>query len=220
MPGFPFPDCVDPSQVPSNAEFCPWGWTPSTVEFGQRHEWVVRAPRTEVVAAVNNRRFSVELEREFGCELQNTAIIESVSELQAAFDLLSTDRWVIKAEYGMSARERILGRGRQLSDAQQNWVARRLQGGNAVILEPWVDIIEEAGLQFTLPEDRDRPVRLEGITPLITDDSGTYRGSRFDANESGDAAWRAAVDTATRAAERIRDRGYFGPLGIDAARYL
>jgi hypothetical protein len=64
---------------------------------------------------------------------------------------------------------------------------------------------------------------LIGVTQLHCNERGQYRGSWFTEplNAKGDISsdWQAAVDWALRAAERLQDRGYFGPLGIDAMRY-
>jgi hypothetical protein len=56
----------------------------------------------------------------------------------------------------------------------------------------------------------------------LTDRLGTYRGSRFRGEccqlaRSGE--FTAVLDIVTRAARRIQQLGYFGPLGIDAMRY-
>lgn len=213
-----------PADVPSGMEFRPWGWSQPAIDFATQQGWNARAPSIDLVRRANSRRFSIELETEFGTGLDGAAVIRSPAELERALAALSAERWVVKAEFGMSARERILGRGRQLTEPQRNWVAKRLQGDAVVVLEPWVEIIAEAGLQFTLPVSADEPIRLEGVTPLLTDAQGAYRGSRFDDETPGSSEtpgiWpQPAVDVALRAAERIRSLGYFGPLGIDAAQY-
>jgi hypothetical protein len=64
---------------------------------------------------------------------------------------------------------------------------------------------------------------LEGITGLLTDAQGTYRGSRL----FGDAEIPPAnvspsniLQVVERAARHVQERGYFGPLGIDVMQYL
>ncbi len=128
--------------------------------------------------------------------------------------------WVVKANFGMSARERILGRGSAPAPQAVQWVERQLAENEAVFFEPWVERIEEFGFQFTIPPAGE-PV-LEGITPLLTDSRGTYRGSRLrgaiDQLGSHDES-AEVLQTVTRAAQRVQQLGYFGPLGIDAMRY-
>jgi len=50
----------------------------------------------------------------------------------------------------MSARERILGQG-PVTAADQNWLRRRIDLYGAVFFEPWVERIEEAGIQIEIP---------------------------------------------------------------------
>jgi len=197
----------------------PWGWSPPVIDWAKRHAVVCDAPPLQVVREVNSRRFSVQREREAGCALPGTRIVTSVHEMQGAVRELpaGTNRWVVKAEWGMAARERMLGASRKPSAAVVNWAGKRFRAGQSLIVEPWVDVLEEAGLQFTVPR-RGEPV-LEGITSLLTDSTGVYRGSRFDDDASLQDRWAEAVDVAVAAVERIQSRGYFGPVGIDAVRY-
>ncbi len=83
--------------------------------------------------------------------------------------------WVIKANFGMSARERILGRGGQPRPQDLKWARRRLERGEPIFFEPWVEAIAEFGCQFSLPPTG--PPQLEGVTGLLTDSRGAYRGS-------------------------------------------
>lgn len=194
----------------------PWGWSAPALDWARRCGVAADAPPLDVVRRANSRRFSVELEREFGVALPGTQILEHPGELQAALRTLPAERWLLKAEFGMSARERLSGRG-EPQVAVENWFRRKLRENQAVILEPWVDVVEEAGLQFEIPKAG--PPMLAGVTPLITDDAGVYRGSRFDDDAALPERWADAVAAATLAAERIQSLGYFGPLGIDAARF-
>jgi hypothetical protein len=117
----------------------------------------------------------------------------------------------------MSARERIVVRG---APRQQDlsWGRRRLERGEPTFFEPWVEAIAEYGCQFTVPP-AGAPT-LEGITGLLTDAQGTYRGSRlFGAKETSSILPRDVRQLVERAAERIQQAGYFGPLGIDVMQY-
>jgi hypothetical protein len=207
------------SDVPAGTELCPWGWTDALRTRAERWHWIWRAPPQHAVREANSRAFSVELEREWGCGLSGACVLADPAELPAALSRLPPEagRWVLKAEFGMSARERLLGAGRDLTNETRAWLAKRLAGG-AVVLEPCVEIVEEIGLQFDVPEGGGEP-RLLGITPLLTDSKGAYRGSRFHAGPLLEHEWSEAVSTCRRAAERLKALGYFGPLGFDAARY-
>src|SRR5690606_24246848 len=148
-------------------ELCPWGWTDELREWGRRNGLNCPAPPQPSVRAVNSRRFSFSLEQELGYGLPGAARIESEAELtKALHDCLAvSDRWLIKAEFGMSARERTLSQGSQVPEQAHRWLSRRLQTGGAVFLEPWVERIEEVGLQFSVPATG--PPQFLGATPLL-----------------------------------------------------
>ena len=120
----------------------------------------------------------------------------------------------------MSARERILGRG-SAKEADKNWVLRRLNQHGAVFFEPWVDRVEELGIQIDVPQNG--PPQLLGLLPMIVDERGQYAGSWFAGYESRLLAnrdlWEKATTTALSAAVHVQSLGYFGPLGIDAMLY-
>jgi hypothetical protein len=125
--------------------------------------------------------------------------------------------WLLKANFGMSGREAIRGRGTKLDNKTGNWAARRLAGGGPIFFERLVERVAEAGIQIEIP--RDGPPFLVGVTPLLVDRSGAYRGSRFGCPASEIEGWQPAVETALRAAQMLHREGYFGPLGIDAMQY-
>ncbi len=218
--GLSRPHCLKPDEpILRPVQLCPWGWTSAAVATASRRNVAVDVPPLDIVRTVNSRRFSMALEAEWNIGLAESALITSEADLKTVLQRLPADitSWLLKAEFGMAGRERFSGEGNHLADATARWVRKRLRNQEAVIFEPRVDIIAETGLQLTVPKTG--PPVLEGITPLLTDRSGTYRGSRFDNDPALQTEWAEAVAVAMRAAERIQSLGYFGPLGIDAAQY-
>lgn len=210
---------TDESQIAVPVQLCPWGWTEDIRRWAHRNGWTISAPRQSAVRQLNARSFSFRLEREWAVGLPGAVEIHALDEFVDALQRLPghEDRWILKAEFGMSAREQLRGRGQPPTEAALNWTRRRLQSDGRIYLEPRLDRLEEAGLQFTIPETG--PPRLEGITPLLADSDGTYRGNRFSADSETEQHWQPAVEVGLRAAECARQLGYFGPLGIDAMRY-
>ncbi len=208
---------ADDLDVP--VEACPWGWTDDIRRQCERNDWKFAAPPQEVIGEVNSRRFSLELEQSWGIGLEGAAVIHNVDELRAAVERMpaSVDRWVVKAEFGMSARERVLGRGRELDEQTVNWLRNRTGANEVAVIEPWVERIEEAGLQFTVPWSG-VPV-FEGVAQLLSDSTGQYRGSRFAQDVETELRWMPAIETGMRVARLLKQMGYFGPLGIDAMRF-
>ncbi|MBT4864608.1 MAG: hypothetical protein HON53_05715 [Planctomycetaceae bacterium] len=210
---------VNAADVDVPVEACPWGWTDDIRKQCEGNGWKFAAPPQEVIGEVNSRRFSLELERSWGIGLEGAAVIRNVDELRAAIERMPAhvDRWVVKAEFGMSARERILGRGRELDEQTVNWLRNRTGADEVAVIEPWVERLEEAGLQFTVPWSG-VPV-FEGIAVLLCDSAGQYRGSRFAQDVETELRWMPAIETGMRVARFLKQLGYFGPLGIDAMRF-
>lgn len=211
------------SPTAQSLEFVPWGWTAKLRKWAdiwvKRSGWHYRAPVQAAVRQANSRRFSFALEREWNIGLGRACEIRSPADLETAVATLPEGgaRWVVKSEFGMSARERILGSGRIISQQSRNWIESRIGAGVALIFEPWVERVAEAGLQFTIPEAGE-PI-LEGVTPLHCDANGQYRGSRFAEDRTLMDHWGEAIEFGTKAAVRAQQLGYFGPMGIDAMCY-
>ena len=208
--------------VPAGTALRPWGWSSDVKSWGPPNGWRCDCPDTAVVATANSREFSSSLEREWNVGLPHARTVRSLPEFHDAVDraMQQSAAWVVKANFGMSARQRVLGRGSPPSPQATQWVRKQLAQNAAVYFEPWVERVEELGLQFTIPPTGE-PI-LEGITPLLTDSLGTYRGSRLDRTSCQHATVdeiAEALETATHAAQRIQQLGYFGPLGIDAMLY-
>lgn len=198
-----------------------WGWSESSRRLTEELALPINAPPVDVVRRVNRRSFRLELEREFGVALPGSQLILGIGDLEDALARIEppVDRWVLKADFGMSARERFLGRGSVPTTQAKHWLRRRIDRDGSAVFEPWVDRIEEAGLQFTVRPPTEGSPRFEGITPLLVDDFGRYRGSRFGVPPNVEADWTDAIATGHRVATRLADLGYFGPLGIDSCRY-
>lgn len=206
------------SDVLQQAQFQPWGWSPAVRRFAQQSGASIEAPAHDAVVRANSRRFSLELEHRWNCGLPRATPIRSQLDLESALRTVATgERWVLKAEFGSAARERIVCHGHLLSAAQTRWIGKRLAAGDWLCFEPWVERVEEAGLQWTIPTSG--PPRLVGLTLLLTDLYGQYRGSRFGLTAESIARWQPAINVARQAVAEIQKLGYFGPVGIDAMRY-
>lgn len=209
------------AELPRGTEWqlVPWGWTAELATWGRARGWHCDSPPENVVRQVNSRIFRWELEAELGVALPGSAVLRNADEVVAhlAGDPQAETGWVLKANYGMSGRERVLGRGRELKMPILNWIRKRCGVSAGVVYEPWLERVAEAGLQWEIP-----PVglpKLLGITPLLTDSAGVYRGSRLCCSEAESAKWQPAVEMTRAVAQRLQQLGYFGPVGIDAMLY-
>ncbi len=204
-------------------ELVPWGWSPRSRMLGSR----TSQPSDEAVRLGNSRNWSFELEQQLGVALPGAVRVERIEEIADVVrrsasqfgEAESEHAWVIKANFGMAARERVLGRGPTLTITNERWLQRRLQSEGAVFFEPWLRRRAEVGIQWTLPKAGHGQPELQGVTPLLTDKQGGYRGSEFSLDATVPTEWQREVEVTQQAALRLQQLGYFGPLGIDAAIY-
>lgn len=214
-------DLSSVAEVPR--EVVPWGWSAWTRALSS----AIVLPSNSAVTEGNSREWSFAIEQELGVALPGSARLARLDDFpdvvrRSASELgepIADHGWVIKANFGMAARERLLGRGLTLTLAQQSWLSRRLATDGAVFFEPWLRRRAEVGIQWTLPPLGLGEPKLEGITPLQCDSQGGYRGSEFSLDTSIPSEWQCAVEVCEQAAKRLQTLGYSGPLGIDSAIY-
>ncbi len=197
-------------------ELVPWGWTEEILAWGRASGWRLSAPPIPVVEWANSRQTSHDLEHLWGMEAPGSGCCRNADELKALLRTLPAEAsWVLKAEFGMSGRERVLGRGDTLSEPQRNWVEHRFQRGDTLFFEPWLP--REAEQSFHYQLDPVDGVTYLGATHLLTDPRGRYLANRPLAE--GETPWPESLRGTRRAAEYLASRGYFGPLSIDSMQY-
>lgn len=220
-PGIPLSASVrfiaDWREVETHVELVPWGWTDDLLLTARVKRWRHPDIDPSVVKWANSRQTSAEMETALGCGLPGAKACRSLDEVAAAITALPEPRrWVIKAEFGMSGRERQVGQG-PLTTPATNWITRRLATEGVVFFEPWVERLDEVGILFDVPADG--APQLVGVAPMLIAPGGHYRGSWFAPPVTEFPWWTDAVTIATNAARELQARGYVGPLGIDAMHY-
>ncbi|MCG6154443.1 hypothetical protein [Rubinisphaera margarita] len=202
-------------------DFIPWGWTEGMVLRAESLGLSCSPPSLDAVRWLNARGTSFELEQTFEVAPPGCRRIGSIAELEehlTSFDAEAA--WVIKAEFGMSGRERILGRGTNLQLIDQGWLQRRLTGSGRVYFEPWFDRLEEMSFHYEIAPDG--VVRFLGATRLQCDDCGRYQSNQhvdFEGSPDLKSEWAVSRTTTEACAKRAAERSYFGPLSIDSMRY-
>ncbi len=203
--------------VPRGTECLPWGWTDDVRRLCDARGWRRNDSPDATVRIGNSRRFSAGLEREWKVGLDGAREIATMTEFADKLAVLGpAARWVVKAEFGMSGRERILGCC-DPTPTDLNWVAKRIAADGVVFLEPWVERLDEVGIQIEVPQTG--LPQLIGLVPMLVDKRGQYAGSWFALPDHDESTWKPAVQVALDAAQRLQETGYIGPLGIDAMRY-
>lgn len=102
-------------------ELVPWGVTDSLQTLADHRGWKWDHTDTKIVMRLNDRLGSFAWEQASGTLPIGAAMIESEEALSEALINLPTSRWIIKARFGMSTRERIVGSTGKLSDSQRGW---------------------------------------------------------------------------------------------------
>lgn len=203
--------------VESIVEPVPWGWTTDLLLAARVKQWPHPVIDAATVKWANSRRTSSSFETSWEVGIPGACVCQSLEEVASAIRILpEPQRWVIKAEFGMSGRERQVGHG-PLTTPAANWINRRLAADGMVFFEPWVDRLDEVGILFDVSADA-API-LVGVAPMLIAPGGHYRGSWFAPPLNTKPWWTDAVTVATRAAGDLQARGYVGPLGIDAMQY-
>ena len=222
-------------EIPARMDLVPWGWSLAAVEFGEQHGLVVEAPPRDVVRLANSREYSAPREEPPDDDSDFATLCRTLGQVLACVERLpATTAWVIKANWSHAARERILGRGPMISNADIQWVKQRLARDGVVCWEPWLQREAEIGIQWHIP--RGGPPQLVAITELLVDARGQYVGTRalagsvafrsakgrpFAERKATLPEWALPAAEATRpAVNDLAQRGYFGPVGIDAMRYI
>lgn len=214
LPRFESARCLDPDELEGEfgrvESLAVWGWTRRTLKLAERLGMVVPVT-AELVTRVNDKRFSHALEQRFGIALPGSTLIASLDELEHTVKNCDFD-WVLKHPFGVSGRERVLGKRGQLSTAARKWASGQLQSGWSLVFEPWVKKDAEFSLHF---DAADESTVFLGVCQLVTDASGAFRGNRL---VPGQQAGKAMLETANRVVQAVMDEGYRGPVSIDAFR--
>lgn len=231
------------------ARLVPWGCSKPAVELATSCGWSCEAPATRSVARANSRQFSFEIEQRRAVAIPGAAAVDSLQQLESAI-ITAADiwkapttefEWLLKAEFGMSGRERVAGRGVSLNDSQASWICRRIDSGGQLFFEPRVRSICELSSHWCLsiPKSGRRietgrlaESELIGTTQLLVDQSGQYVGSipidyaATDKPLFGCPGFYLAsemFEQILRDARQVTDAagvlGYHGPISVDSMVY-
>lgn len=192
-------------------------------------------PNVEAVRCVNSRDFNADHDvvlseggnsfddSAFGCLCRSS---NEVREAVARFRRDGFDRWVAKCRISHAGRNRLLGTNSDFNQQQSGWLERQLKDSGCVYVEPWVERLDEWGLQFVIKGTDDRSsdsqsdtVWFTGAAKLINDDMGRYQGSVVRSADTAAGIPEAAIRHGSNVCQAAERRGYRGPVGIDCFRY-
>ncbi|MCA9048522.1 MAG: hypothetical protein KDA89_07325, partial [Planctomycetaceae bacterium] len=164
----------------------PWGWT-SVVRPLAEKCGVAAAdiPNAEAVEIVNSRRFSAEFDPvycedpsdlPFGAEHfgQLCRSEEQWHDVVSRLTDAGYDRWVAKPQISHAGRNRLLANRHELNDQQYGWLRKHLAHPAGVYVEPWVQPMLEAGLQFDICRVPDEVADTTTTSTCDDADSGSF----------------------------------------------
>lgn len=222
--------CVVSVDNNSNAvvpKFQPWGWTQPAIQFANSNSSVsFDAPDLAAVRKVNSRSFLNGFDAAVGLRdgrrHQFSCLCESFDQVSDAVQRLQADgwaKWVAKPELSHAGRNRLLMTGLEFNDQQAGWLRRHFRRDEAVSVEPWVAVEREGSLHFEIPLDADHAIQEIGITGLLNDSAGRYRGSfrplGLPSYEGCEDLKQSLLDHGRDICQQIRGAGYWGPVGLD-----
>lgn len=195
--------------------FAPWGWTTSAISVGEKFGAIVKKVDLELVARVNSKLFSFQLEKEWNILLPTTAIVSNLQELEEIVKV-AKGKWVIKSPMGVAARERVLGNGPNLTPGARVWLERKFQQKEQLIFQPWLEVIREYGTaMYILPNGI---IDFVGVSDLQTNGAGTGIGYLLGRQIPSNRLTQLK-NIAEQVGKRLFQEGYTGPAGIDALEH-
>lgn len=166
-------------------------------------------PPADVVRDANDKRVSHRLEVDLGVVIEGARIVQTLDDVRRA--ARSTRRWLVKHPFGVSGRERVEGEG-ALQPRAQRAVEKLFGSADSLVFEPHVVVEREWSMHYDVGEDA--TVHRRGVTRLMTDRHGVFRGNIAPVADLPDS-FLAVGDTVAR---RLARQGYAGPIGIDCFR--
>lgn len=170
-----------------------------------------------------HRAEQLELARELGCVLEGAMAISTPAELERHLargggQASPSGRWVLKAAFSASGRERVHGRGNRLEGDTLRQVENLLESSpEGAVLEPWMDRVADLGSGGVVEEDGG--ILVLAPHQLEVDARGRFRGVRLGPEELTrlEPAERAALDHVVRGTGAwLHHLGFRGPFGIDS----
>lgn len=211
---------AEPTELPAirrHARFTPYGWNRRAVELNQRYLTPTPHPPLAVVEEVNDRRFAASLEEEICSRAWTLGTFSRLDDLR---DHLRRHRppaagWVVKATHGNAALGNRRLRGAGLDRADERFVRSLLDEDHGVVVEPWLDRCLDLCVTFTVTAEGS----LAGLHlhEVVNTADGAFIGAVFEPDPKPLEPWREALESAADTiARRLHQRGYFGPVCVDA----
>ena len=211
-----------------------WLNTSEAAQVAADHGRKLSGPAPGVVARIHDKAFACEVafregrvppllrECSFVFEPSDLTAPDAPARIEAAlacWPAWARQRFTLKPRFGSSGRGRVAGRDGRADDPALVAALPRLAGCGGALLEPWLERVEDLSAQMYL--DPTGGVTLLGTTRPVLAPSGVYRGQRGYLGDKGRIVSGSDYDedlreAAVAVAAAARERGFWGPCGLDA----
>jgi len=207
---------VEPS-CRSEQRLCPFGWNTAAVDRSRCYTTQPDHPPLDVVALVNGRRFSADLERDLFNGDHTVAEVGDENDLVKTMASLPDEPngWVLKAEHGNAGLGNRRLRGHEPQPGDLTAVRRLFAEGDTAVIERWRSRLHDLCSTFVVL--RDGRATKVGMHETVNTADGAHIGSLFQEDPGHHSEWRPAMEEAARdVAKQLADAGYHGPACMDA----
>ncbi len=220
--GLPVPRTRVLPEVSPELQLAPFGWNHAAADLNQRYRHPAAHPPPAVVALVNSRRFSAELELRL-CEEDGgdgtpvIAALQSLGELQELLHRQTAgwQGWVVKSDHGSSGLGNRRLRSPQLEGSDRAVVESWLREDDWLVLEHWQPRATDLCTTFVLGADG--TISELQVHEVVNTADGAFIGALFDPCSAVVDRWQEALSgTAVWVAGRLHQAGYHGPVCIDS----
>jgi len=202
-------------ELGSSGPLVPWGASASAATLAHKLGVDLAWAACAEASRLNSKVFSSGLASRLGVDPGQCCVAATVEEVETAAACFAPGQsFVIKERLGFGGQGRLLARGPSLTANETRWLRRPLARGPLVI-EPWLERIEEFSTQMFI--DELGGVRLVGHVKGLDTPGGRYGGSRVGCVSSDMS--KELYATAHPVALELAQLGARGPVGIDAFTY-
>ena len=192
-----------------------WGKTPSIAKFTKKHHLPFSMPNWSCIKEVNSKEFSFT----HGEKLDGACLLHNETEAIHWIENTSGPR-VLKSVYGLSGRGHFLLQN-GFEKGAKSFLEKEWNLNRPVIGEPWVTRVLDFSTQWILSEQG--ALIYLGVTLCKNDLRGSYKKTIVLPSERiGEEHENHLADHKKKAMvilNLMAQKGFFGPIGIDAMIY-